>query len=566
MKNNSFKVLILLFVLPLTSFSQSFLEGGQVHGNFQLDGAYYLTDNKLDITDSTLDGKLFRMNAFGNLIYTNGNFEAGFRFEAYLPPLAGFDAEYDGVGIPYYYAKYRWKNLELTAGNFYEQFGNGLVLRSYEEWQLGYDNSIRGFRAKYKVTEGITLTGLIGSQRFYWEPYKDANRGIVRGFDADLYLNDFIPGMSNRKTKISLGGSFVSKYEKSTTKTIAVDTSIYQYKLPENVAAFSGRFSINYGGFSIASEYAYKINDPSEMNNYIYKNGEALLVNLAYSQKGLGISLSGKRIDNMSFKSARNEVGNVLDINYLPPLTKQHTYSLATLYPYASQPNGEMGVQAGVMYTIPKKTKLGGKYGTKLELNYSNIYSIDKQEIAPGIPIDQTGTKGYKSEFFKLGGEKYFEDISISLNKKINRKWKFNTNYIYQAYNIDVVEGHAGDPMVYANIAIVDITWRITPMKSLRLENQYLFTKQDKGDWAMVLLEFNIAPKWFFTIMDEYNYGNPETNLQLHYYNANIAYVHGSTRISMGYGRQREGLVCVGGVCRQVPASNGFTISIASQF
>jgi hypothetical protein len=34
----------------------------------------------------------------------------------------------------------------------------------------------------------------------------------------------------------------------------------------------------------------------------------------------------------------------------------------------------------------------------------------------------------------------------------------------------------------------------------------------------------------------------------------------------MSYGKQRAGIFCVGGVCRNVPASNGFAISITSSF
>ncbi len=104
----------------------------------------------------------------------------------------------------------------------------------------------------------------------------------------------------------------------------------------------------------------------------------------------------------MSFKSDVYEETSSLDINYLPPLTKQHLYSLANIYPYATQPNGEMGMRGQVVYSVPRKTKLGGKYGTKLELNYSVINSIDKKEVAPGIAIDQEGTLGYDSDFFQI--------------------------------------------------------------------------------------------------------------------------------------------------------------------
>ena len=546
--------------------AQNFVDFGQVSGSFQFDGQYYMEDDKLGITDSTLDGKLFRMNGFGNIIYTNGNFRAGFRYEAYLPPIAGYNQKYEGHGIPYYFAEYQFKNIQITVGNFYEQFGNGLVLRSYEEWTLGYDNSIRGARVKIQPYKGIALKGLIGTQRYYWEPYANGNRGIVKGIDAEFYLNDMFNGMADAKTKIILGGSFVSNYEKVKDKTLVRDTVIYKYILPSNVAAYAGRLQLIYGGFQLNGEYAYKINNPSAMNNYIYKNGESLLATFSYSRKGLGVSLSGKRIDNMSYKSRSSELGEALDINYLPPLTNPQTYSLATIYPYATQPNGEIGIQAKVNYMIPKRSKLGGKYGTRIELNYSNIFNIDKQPVAAGIPVDSTGTLGYKSDFFAIGQPKYFESFDVLLNKKFNSKFKMILSYVYQAYNIDVIEGHTGEPIVYTNIAIADLTYRFTPTKSLRFEYQQLFTRQDRGDWVMALLEFNIAPKWFFTVFDEYNYGNPDKDMQLHYYSAAMAFVQGTSRIALSYGRQREGLLCVGGVCRAVPAANGVTLTISSSF
>lgn len=565
---NFLPVLIAGFMLIFSGAAnaQSFTDMGKVTGSFQFDGQYYGTDEALGITDSTLDGKLFRMNGFGNIIYTNGDFRAGFRYEAYLPPIAGYNEKYEGHGIPYYFAEYQYRNIQITVGNFYEQFGNGLVLRSFEEWTLGYDNSIRGARVKFQPYKGIALKGLIGTQRYYWEPYASGNRGIVRGLDAEFYLNDIFNGMADAKTKIIFGGSFVSNYEKVKEKSLVQDTTIYKYDLPSNVAAYAGRLRLIHGGFQFNGEYAYKINNPSAMNNYIYRHGESLLASVSYSQKGFGISVSGKRIDNMSYKSRSTELGEALDINYMPPLTNPQAYSLANIYPYATQPNGEMGIQGKLNYSIPRRSKLGGKYGTKIELNYSNIFNIEKNAVAEGIPVDSTGTLGYTSDFFAIGEPKYFESFDIKLDRKFNQKFKMILSWVYQVYNIDVVEGHAGEPKVYANIGIADLTYKFTPTKSLRMEVQHLFTEQDRGDWVMALLEFNIAPKWFFSVFDEYNYGNPNTDMQLHYYSAAMAYVQGTSRISLSYGRQREGLLCVGGICREVPAANGLTLTISSSF
>ncbi|MEO1383236.1 MAG: DUF6029 family protein [Bacteroidota bacterium] len=53
---------------------------------------------------------------------------------------------------------------------------------------------------------------------------------------------------------------------------------------------------------------------------------------------------------------------------------------------------------------------------------------------------------------------------------------------------------------------------------------------------------------------------------RVHYYNAAFTYVFKSNRIALSYARQRRGLLCVGGICREVPASNGFNLSVSSTF
>jgi hypothetical protein len=269
-----------------------------------------------------------------------------------------------------------------------------------------------------------------------------------------------------------------------------------------------------------------------------------------------------------------NELGNVLDINFIPPLTKQYIYTLENFYPYATQLDGETAFQGQVIYTIPKGSKLGGKYGTKLELNYSRVHGIDKQPVAEGIPVDSTGTLGYKSSLFSLG-DLYYQGMNFTFDKKIGKKFKLIAEYCYIFDNVEAVEVEVGEDNVKAHEYIIDFTWKITGNKSLRFEWEQLLTKQDKesgvkdfrkGDWAMLMVEFNIAPKWFFSVMDQYNYGNPYEENRLHYYTGAVAYVQGPHRFSLSYGRQREGLLCVGGVCRQVPASNGFTFSLSTSF
>ena len=574
------KILLPLLILgTLSLHAQSFINDAQVNGSFQTDAQYYRLDDGIGITD--LNGKKLGLNGFGKVNYVNGDFSAGMRFEAFLPELNGFRSELNGVGLANFYATYDNGFIGVTVGDVYDQFGSGLVFRTYEEWSLGMDNALRGVRTVIRPTQGVTLKGVYGRQRYFWAPYlerdfeADDYRGIVRGIDGEWDLNQSIPAMNDAEFKMSLGGSFVSKKQ--------YDQSLFYY-IPENVGAAAGRINMAYGRFAFTTEYAYKINDPSAINNFIYKEGQALMSSLSYSQKGLGVVLQVKRTDNMSFKSMYTGKQNDLDINFIPPINYTHTHSLPSMYTYSTQPNGEMAAQFQVNYTIPKGTLLGGKYGTKLAFNMSQVNDIVRDSIMVNGQrvINKKGTLGYASNFFAVSDHRFFRDINFEIDKKISKDWHVTAQYINLYYDIETIEGHAGAPVVEANIGFLDVTYKINKRQSLRFELQGLWEKevkkgyaydesekkdyQKRGDWAFGLVEYTITPHWSFSIADKWNYGNPVPEFRDHYFTGTVSYIHDATRIMLSGGRQSEGVVCVGGVCRTVPASSGVTLTVSTSF
>ncbi|MEO8146459.1 MAG: DUF6029 family protein [Bacteroidia bacterium] len=544
LKNCIIASLIILFSsITYNTNAQLNLPNG-VSGSFQMDAQSYKEDSIIGAPDVPEN---IGTNGYLDLKFNSGNFKAGLRYEAYLNALQGYDPEgrYKGTGITNRYAGYTYENLEITAGNFYDQFGSGLIFRSYYDYDLGYDNAMDGMLLKYN-TNGIYAKGFIARQRAFF----DYGPGLVRGIDGEIHLSELFPSAKWGKTNLILGGSFVSKFQqKDQSSTI---------KQPENVGASAGRLNFIHGPFNIYAEYAYKINDPSYVNNYIFAPGQSLYITTSYTKKGFGINAAAKRIDNMNFRSDRDATGNVLNINYLPAISKNQTYRLATLYPYATQPNGEMGIMGEVFYTFKPDTKLGGKHGTSISVNASHINDIDREP---------TGDEyGYHSDFFKVGETVFYQDVNVEITKKLSKKIKAIATYINQIYNEEVLKGHPDSPMIYTNIAVLDLTYKFTTTKSLRMEFQHLWTEQDLGNWAFILAEYTIAPHWSFNAYDEYNYGNDNKDLRVHYLNGGIVYNKGVTRLALGYGKQRSGLLCVGGVCRQVPASNGFTFSVSTSF
>jgi hypothetical protein len=542
-------------------------DGGSLHGNFSTDAQYYLQDS---VIGAVMPPQRFAANAWTNLIYTNKNFEAGIRFESYEPPLAGYPAgqPYKGTGLGYRYIKYTMSDLEVTFGNFFDQFGQGMVFRAYEERYLGVDNAMDGFRVRYKPHRGVYLKGVVGQQRFGFDNGFTKGVGIVRGADAEVSFNELLDSAWTGAGNLILGASFVSKYQADQSS---------QLVLPENVGTWAARLHYTSPKWDFYTEYAYKINDPNSRNGFIYKPGQAMMVNATYSVKGLGASVGAHSFDNMFYQSDRTSPSPFdLNINFLPPLTKQHTYNLpATLYPYATQPNGEVSGQGELFYKFKKGSKLGGKYGTKVAVNYSVAYALDTTDL--GVADDTTRRLGYTSKMFVPGDRMYFSDFNVELRKKVSETWELALTYLNLVYDIDIIQGKPGKPKVYADMVILEGLHNFNDKTSLRFEVQHLRTAQDQGNWATALAELTFSPHWFLAAMDQFNYvttgnefhyyGVGDTSPdRLHYPIGSVGYIRGGNRFQMNYGRQRAGIFCVGGVCRQVPASNGLSLSITSTF
>ena len=563
---NKIVFLFIAFNISFLGFSQE-ISLGEIHGDFDLNLQSYLED---ELIGAKVADEVILNNAYLNINYMRGNFATGIRYESYLNALADYDPEFKGNGIPYRYATYTIDGLEITAGNYYEQLGSGLIFRSYEEKGLGIDNAMDGFRLKYSPLQGMYLKTFIGKSRTHFT-YAE---GIFRGFDGEVNVNELLK--SESKIRAILGGSFISRYQ---------ERSNLIFKLPQNVSAYAGRLNLMRGGWNYYGEYAYKINDPANLltaSKMNYASGNAFTQNTTFSKKGFGISAEIHRTDNMTFLSDRSKNGaKAYLINYIPTLSKPHAYSLLALYPCATQSNGEFGMQFDLFYKFKKGTFFGGKYGTKIALNYSRINGLNG---GSSFLNDETD---YSPILISIEGEElYFQDINLEINKKINRKIKANFVIANQTYNRDFLEGHVpGDYGVLSStILIADLSYKIKKGHSIRIELQTLKSNQledyslhggayengmeepAEGDWSMALIEYTISPHWFFAVQDMYNHGNEITEKQLHYLNLNAGFIKGANRFSIGYGKKREGIFCVGGVCKLVPSSNGFNLNISSSF
>ena len=467
-------------------------------------------------------------------------------------PMLGYDANFGGHSISHLHigANFDWG--KITIGDVYGQFGSGMVLRLYEDRALGVDNALRGGKIEATPYKGIYLTALGGKQRRYWNCYDDGAWGwnykqdAVLGVNLEMGVHEWIPQLQEAGANLTIGGSYVSKYQKE--DTIIFNTVIqpegkydYYYNLPEWVGAGSVRTQLQMKGWNALVEYAYKANDPSILNNYSYDPGQALLLSLSYSQKGLAIIAQAKRSENMSFRSDRGLNNMSGTINHMTPFANQHTYMLTSLYPYGTNATAsEWAFQGEIRYTWKRGTQMGGKYGTMLKLNASHI----------------RGT-GYR--WFDMSEIPYYTDINLELNKKLTKEWYIGTMAMYQTYNKRAIEGK-GD-LIRAGIGVVEAKWAVNKKIQMRAEAQYLYTKQDQGQWVAALYELSLFRQLVLSGQWMYNIGYTHEATNEHYYTIAATYTHGAHRVMAGYTKTREGFNCSGGVCRYVPRQEGVSLT-----
>jgi len=550
--------------IAILCFMQSYSQENQqgyFFGGFESNSQWLLDDDGLNFVSP--DDK-FRANNYFQLNYNLGKFTAGVQYETYLPDaLLGYSPVFEnGNGIGTYFLNYKAEKLDITGGYFYDQFGSGLVFRSWEERQLGVNNAIRGARVKYELNNYTDFTALYGQQRIGFE----VSEGTLQGLDTNVNLST---ALGIESVDLRFGASFLNRYQDVGTQTA----------LPSNVNVVGTRLDFDagtiYGGVEVATKSQDALFFEGQLVSEKLYDGTAMQVNVGYAEKGLGINATFRRLENFNFYADRQAAGNQFNdqvVNYLPALTKQQDYLLTNIYVYNPQPglvienaerrSGEVGAQIDAFYTIKKGTALGGKYGTKIGANFSYWGGLDAEY--------NVENRFYEAKFIGTGS-RFYRDINFEIKKRWSKK--FSSVLTYQHVNIDkaiTLGGFVGTQgEVEAFIGVLEGTYLLGNGQSIRAVAQHLWSEQDRQNWMAGVVEYNFSSKFSMYVYDNWNYrelGYDGEDTQIHYYSLGGSYTEGRTRFSMNYGRQRGGLICVGGVCRVVPESNGLSASINVSF
>src|SRR4030095_1192312 len=155
--------LILFSSFTLTAFCQP----GTLSGDLQSNVNVFQRDSSIGAYNTPLYDNYFTgIESWLNVNYSIAGFNAGIRLDAYLNSnLIDPNKAFTGVGVGYYYLEKGIGDLTIRGGYFYEQFGSGIVYRSYEDRGLGLDYATFGVDVKYRLAENWTIKGIAGLQK-----------------------------------------------------------------------------------------------------------------------------------------------------------------------------------------------------------------------------------------------------------------------------------------------------------------------------------------------------------------------------------------------------------------
>ncbi|MBC7777562.1 MAG: hypothetical protein H7246_19165 [Phycisphaerae bacterium] len=555
---NRLTVALPLIVLCFSGFAQN---NSHITGSLQANGNFFFASDSVLGTAGIpqYDHQKFGAETWLSLNYSHNGLDVGMRFDMFNNSnLLNPNASYSDVGIGRWYAHKQIDKFDISGGYLYGQIGSGIIYRAYEERTLMIDNALFGAQVGYQINDNWNVRAFTGRQKQQFDRYGTILRGgVIEGFIKPDSTKNFslAPGVGIVGRTYTDGTIDDAKFEVAGYfKSEQIDLQYNTYAATFFNTMTAGDFTWYLEAATKTKDVIYDANAPRSIliNNEIdtvagklvNREGYTIYSSLAYSKKGLGITLEAKRTKDFSFRQNPNALGVQGAINFLPPMAKQNTYRLTARFAPATQELGEQALQLDVRYKVNKKLSVG--------VNFSDIQFLDGTEL--------------------------YREITPEFTYKQKRKWQLIGGLQVLKYNIFVYQGK--DKYVNALTPYAEFLYKFTPRKSIRIEAQYLATEDEFGSWANGLVEVGFAPHWILYASDMYKikHGTIDPSFspekakektkydETHFPSLGIVYSRKSNRVSLAYVKQVEGINCAGGICRLEPAFQGVRLTLNSSF
>ncbi len=385
--------------------------------------------------------------------WTHGLFNAGLRYEAHQPDDWGETYQ----DISYRYFQLSSESFELTAGNYYEMFGRGLILRSYENRDLRHDNNLDGVKGTLNL-DGYDLTLLWGTPRGKYERINDP----LFGADAKIAALDWV----------TLGGTYL--------RTDITDFGFVQLS--------GANLGLSLPHLDLYGEYARK--DSVEDKE---RPGDGVYVSSNFYYSGFGLSLEYKDYERFEFTNGE------VTYNNPPSLVKEHLYTLLNRHSYVLNLYDEKGYQAQVVSTPYENLSFLANYSYTThhddELIFSEIYAeaeYDYKDLA-------TIKAGFsRMEYTKEEGEPYYLapvfDFTYYLSEQ--NSLAFILEHLY-------TNKYDGDLTFYDQI--ISLSFSHSPIFSFTLTHERTTEWETrawsgKKNWLIATLDWALTEKHNFSL------------------------------------------------------------------
>jgi hypothetical protein len=542
-----FHLLCYFLVLNLcTAVAQT--NTSRITGNLMTNGNFFITDEKIGATGTPqYDYQKFGAESWLNLNYSNWGFDMGLRFDMFnnsnlLNPTGSYSAE----GIGRWFVHKKINKFDISGGYLYDQIGSGAIFRAYEERSLMIDNALYGVKVGYEFNENWRVRAFTGKQKRQFSTFGPVLRGAA--------LEGFVQIDSAAAISIAPGAGVIARtWDNDAVGRIVSEIATYQpvdsTGAQYNTYAATVYNTLSARNFTWYIEGSYKTKDVlnneflTQANGVLGKlvntDGYNLYTSFSWANRKFGATLEGKRTKDFRFRSDPFLVGVQGQINYLTPLARQNTYRLTARFSPNTQELGEQSAQLDLKYTPNKKWTFG--------LNLSDIQNLSGREI--------------------------YREIAPEIIYKYKRKWQALVGLQILKYDIEVYQGKG--KKVNALTPYTEVTYRFTPRRSLRVEGSYLATEEEFGSWGFALAELGLAPHWLIYVSDMYKVKHdPSLNAPqektkfdgLHYPSVGVVYSYKTTRVSLAYVKQVEGINCAGGICRYEPTFHGVRMQMNASF
>ncbi|NBV36446.1 MAG: hypothetical protein EBR94_04130 [Bacteroidetes bacterium] len=563
-----FSILILLVLLGTCNWAlgqSKDSDKGQFSGNLLLTYQKYVRDDSIGANTKVYKENTASADAWLFMQYRIKGYSFVLRYDAFNnSPLLDPQSAYTNHGVGFWQINKSVDKLDITMGSFYDQFGTGILFRAYEQRQIGIDYAIQGMRLKYNINDKWAIKGFAGNQKGNIKNRFGFANQVISGVNIEGNIG---LGSDSKYGDLQVGASAVNRTLDRETMDRLVAT-INTYDLADrfypkyNVYGGNAYFTYTKDNFSWTVEGNVKSKEAimEDDSKFHLTGGKVLYTSMSWGKGGwnlgkqkasVGLNVQARHVDHFSFRTAPTE--NLLNglVSYLPSMTRQNTYRLLSRYNAPGQAMGEDGIQGEIEFK-PRK-------GTQIFFNGSYVQTL----ASNGKLNTATGMK----EAEKLFSENYLEVV-----QKIGKHDKLKLGIQRIVYNQTRYESEPEYVPVKTITPFGEWLHTLNQGKSLRIEWQYLNTKNDQGSFANLMIEMFVRKNLSIAVADMVNVVPHRyermiiANKVLHYPTFFIGYTEKNTVFTLAFLKQQQGVNCSGGICREEPAFSGVRFTVSSNF